>query len=155
MKRFWGVAWVLLLSAMAFARSGDDFPGTLKNARYVYVTAYDGPEFSHNLLPEDRQAIAAVQEAIQKWGKYIVVYEPGTADMILAVERRGSEDVLAVYDAKSGPDSQYLWRVMGRGGLDKNEMPLFRKFQEAVEKLGTKTSGQVRPPAPAASGFTG
>ena len=31
------------------------FPGTLVNARYVYVTSYDGDQFDINLLPEDRQ----------------------------------------------------------------------------------------------------
>jgi hypothetical protein len=44
------------------------FPKTLNNARYVYVTSYDGDEYTPGLLPEDRQAIATVQDAIQKWG---------------------------------------------------------------------------------------
>ena len=43
------------------------FPGALVNARYVYVTSYDGDQFNINLLPDDRQAIAAVQDALQKW----------------------------------------------------------------------------------------
>jgi hypothetical protein len=43
------------------------FPGILANARYVYVAAYDGDQFDPNLLPEDREAIGAVQDAIQKW----------------------------------------------------------------------------------------
>ena len=33
------------------------FPGTLANARYVYVASYDGDQFNPNLLPEDREAI--------------------------------------------------------------------------------------------------
>ena len=75
------------------------FPGTLVNARYVYVTSYDGDQFDINLLPEDREAISAVQDAIQKWGKFILVYEPQQADIVLMVMSRPSEDVLAVYDA--------------------------------------------------------
>src|ERR1700678_2108531 len=45
------------------------FPGTLVNARFVYVTSYDGDQFNPNLLPEDRQAIATVKNERQKRGK--------------------------------------------------------------------------------------
>jgi hypothetical protein len=46
--------------------------GVVRNARYVYVTSYDGPQFSTHLFPDDRAAIAAVQNAIQDDG-YIVM----------------------------------------------------------------------------------
>src|SRR5581483_3789953 len=109
------------------------FPKVLINAKYVYVTSYDGDQYNFNILPEDRQAIASVQDAIQKWGHYVLVYRPQDADMIIAVQKRGSEDVLAVYDAR-GPQDTWLWRVMGPGGLDKGELPLFTKLQSAVEQ---------------------
>ena len=67
------------------------FPGILANARYVYVASYDGDQFSPNLLPEDRDAINAVQNAIQEWGKLVVVYQPSEADMIILVNSRPSE----------------------------------------------------------------
>src|SRR5260370_36743489 len=51
------------------------FPGTLVNARYVYVTSYDGDQFNPDLLPEDRQAIATLQDPMRKWGRFILVYE--------------------------------------------------------------------------------
>ena len=128
------------LSAVAAAENAPQLPRTLANARFVYVTAYDGDQFNFNLLPEDRDAIVRVQDAIQKWGKLIVVYRPHDADIILAVESRPSEDVLAVYDAhsgdaNSGPSETYLWRVMGRGGLQKSEMPLLSQFEKAWEKI--------------------
>jgi len=128
------------LSAVAAAENAPQLPRTLANARFVYVTAYDGDQFNPQLLPEDRDAIARVQDAIQKWGKLIVVYRPQDADIILAVESRPSEDVLAVYDAhsgdaNSGPSETYLWRVMGRGGLQKSEMPLLSQFEKAWEKI--------------------
>ena len=128
------------LSAVAAAENAPQLPRTLANARFVYVTAYDGDQFNFNLLPEDRDAIVRVQDAIQKWGKLIVVYRPQDADIILAVESRPSEDVLAVYDAhsgdaNSGPSETYLWRVMGRGGLQKSEMPLLSQFEKAWEKI--------------------
>ncbi len=136
MKRVWSLICFLLLATTAVLAEPKvpTFPGTLSNARYVYVASYDGDQFDPNLLPEDRQAIADVQSAIQNWGHYILVYRPHDADMIVVVEKRGSEDVLAVYDPHLGPDSTYLWRVMARGGLDKNELPLFAQLRQAVEK---------------------
>ena len=109
-------------------------PGTLANARYVYVTAYDGDQFNPRLLPGDRAAIARVQDAIQKWGKLALVYRPQDADVIIAVESRPSEDVLAVYDPQYFPQT-YVWRVMGRGGLQNGETPLISEFQQAFEKI--------------------
>jgi len=110
------------------------FPGTLVNARYVYVTSYDGDQFNPNLLPEDRQAIGTVQDAMQKWGKFILVYEPHQADIVLMVMSRPSEDVLAVYDAHGWPGNQYLWRMMRRSGLQLSEAPLVTNLEKAFEQ---------------------
>lgn len=136
MKRVWVLIGVCLLSAAAFAATLNvpAFPGTLRNARYVYVTSYDGNQFDYRILPEDRQAIANVQNAVQAWGRYIVVYRPEQADIILAVQSRGSEDILAVYDARD-PGANYLWRVTARDGLEKGETPLVTELQHAVEKM--------------------
>ena len=111
------------------------FPGVLANARYVYVASYDGDQFNPNLLPEDRDAINAVQSAIQEWGKLTVVYQPSEADIIILVTSRPSEDVMAVYDA--GPSGSYLWRVMGRGGLQSGETPLVAQFEQGFESVQT------------------
>jgi len=110
------------------------FPGTLVNARYVYVTSYDGDQFDPNLLPADRAAIGAVQDSIQKWGKFIVVYEPRQADVVLMVTSRPSEDVLALYDAHGWPQNQYLWRMMGRSGLETGETPLATNLEKAFDQ---------------------
>jgi len=115
------------------------FPGTLVNASYVYVTSYDGDQFDPNLLPQDRQAIATVQDAMQKWGKFVVVYEPRQADIVLMVTSRASEDILAVYDGHDwSRNSQYLWRMMGRNGLQPSEAPLLTNLQKAYEKAAKK-----------------
>lgn len=112
------------------------FPGTLVNARFVYVTSYDGEQFDPNLLPEDRQAIAAVQDAIQKWGKFTVVYKVQEADIVLAVTSRPTEDILALYDARSWQhNGQYLWRMTGRNGLQPSETPLLTNLKKAFESL--------------------
>jgi hypothetical protein len=128
------------LSAAAASGNPPQMPRTLANARFVYVAAYDGDQFDPNLLPDDRAAIGRVEDAIQKWGKLTVVYRAQDADIILMVESRPSEDVLAVYDAhsgdaQSGPSQTYLWRVMGRGGLQKSEIPLFSQFEKAWDKI--------------------
>jgi hypothetical protein len=122
----------------AVSQSVPNFPGTLVNARYAYVTSYDGDQFNSNLLPEDRQAISSVQDAIQKWGKFTLVYQPNQADIVLMVTSRPSEDILAVYDAHGWPRDQYLWRMMGRSGLQQNETPFITDLEKAFERATTK-----------------
>jgi hypothetical protein len=135
---------ILLLAAVTVSLAAppdygsQPFPGTLRNAQYVYVRAYDGDQFNPNLLTEDRQAINSVQDAIQKWGRYILVYRPQDADIILMVQSRPSEDVLAVYDAKLWPEQTYLWRAMGRDGLQQGEVPLVTRLEKAVQKAEAK-----------------
>jgi hypothetical protein len=133
----------LLLMGMALAGPATDknappFPGTLVNARYVYVTSYDGDQFDPAVLPQDRRAIAAVQDAIEKWGKWVVVYKPQEADVVLMVMSRPSEDVLAVYDSHGWPGNEFLWRVSARQRLQKNETPLFTQMRKVFEKAAAK-----------------
>ena len=128
-----GALVAMLVTSVAWAGTAP-FPGVFRNARYVYVTSYDGSQWNANVLSEDRAAIGEVQDSLRNWGHFVVVQNPRDAEMILVVQRRGSEDELAVFDPALGRDSNYLWRVMGRGGLDKNEMPLFQEFRQAVEK---------------------
>ena len=137
MKRAgWILALFLLaMGTAALAQEPKVMPQLVVNARFVYVTSYDGPPWSGNVLPQDRQAIVDVQDSIMKWGKYILVYRPEEADLIFVVQKRGSEDVLAVYDARlPGASSQWLWRGMQQGGLDSRELELMTRFQKAVEK---------------------
>jgi hypothetical protein len=140
MKRFSLVAISVILAAVSAFAAPDStskkvsaFPGTLANARYVYVASYDGDQFNPNLLAEDRDAIGAVQDAIQKWGKLTIVYRPSEADVIILVTSRPSEDLMAVYDAHQGPIGNYLWRVMGRDGLQYGETPLVTQFEKGFE----------------------
>jgi hypothetical protein len=132
------LAWAAPTPTKTVAQSVPPFPGTLVNARYVYVTSYDGDQFNINLFPEDRQAIGAVQDAIQKWGKFTLVYQPNQADIVIMVMSRPTEDVLAVYDAHGWPQNQYLWRMMGRGGLQKAEAPLVTDLEKAFDLATAK-----------------
>jgi hypothetical protein len=141
MKRFSLLAISLIVVAAISATAAPNpstakvpaFPGTLANARYVYVASYDGGQFDPNLLPEDRNAIGAVQDAIQNWGKLIVVYRPSDADIVILVTSRPSEDLLAVYDAHM--HGNFLWRVMGRDGLQSGETPLVTQFEKGFESV--------------------
>lgn len=143
MKRFSIMASILILMAAIFAAAAPRpntatvpaFPGTLANARYVYVASYDGDQFDPNLIPEDREAIGAVQSAIQAWGKLTLVYQPSDADIIILVTSRPSEDVMAVYDGHQGTGGNYLWRVMGRDGLASGETPLVTQFEKGFESV--------------------
>lgn len=143
MKRFSIVPIILiLLTAITVLAAPNStttkapaFPGILANARYVYVASYDGDQFDGNLLPEDRAAIGSVQDAIQKWGKLTIVYQPSEADIIILVTSRPSEDVLAVYDAHRGTIDNFLWRVMGRDGLQSGETPLVTQFEMGFENV--------------------
>lgn len=132
----------LVLSALAVCLLGASalaapmvFPGTIANARFVYVTSYDGGQYNQSLLPEDRQAISSVQDSIQKWGRLVVVYRPQDADVVLVVQSRPSEDLLALYDAHQWPRSTYLWRTMSRDGLQKGETPLVTEFEKNFDRL--------------------
>jgi hypothetical protein len=143
MKRFSLLAAILIamtaISALAApkpsAAAVPAFPGTLANARYVYVASYDGDQFDTNLLPEDRNAISSVQNAIQAWGKLTLVYQPSDADIIILVTSRPSEDVMAVYDAHQGTGGNYLWRVMGQSGLQAGETPLVSQFEKGFDSV--------------------
>jgi len=142
MKRFSLVAISLIFLAAISAPAAPSpitakmpaFPGILANARYVYVASYDGDQFNPNLLAEDRNAIGAVQDAIQNWGKLMLVYQPSEADIIILVTSRPSEDLLAVYDGHR-PSGNFLWRVMGRDGLLSGETPLVTQFEKGFESV--------------------
>ena len=109
------------------------FPAILANARYVYVASFDGDQFNPNVRPEDRNAVGAVQNAIQDWGKLMIVSRPSEADIVILVTSHPSEDLLAVYDAHQWPRGNFLWRVMGRDGLQPGETPLVTQFEKGFE----------------------
>ena len=142
MKRFSLLAAILFMMTAISALAAPSpssanvpaFPGILANARYVYVASYDGDQFSPNLLSEDRAAIGAVQNAIQNWGKLTIVFRPSEADITILLTSRPSEDLLAVYDTHQG-SGNFLWRVMGRDGLESDETPLVTQFEKGFESV--------------------
>ena len=138
-----GLCLLLFLVGGAFAAPNSSYDQTaaiaanVSSARFVYVTSYDGSQFSANPFPQDHKAIANVQNAIQKWGRFVVVDNPQQADIVLMVQSRSGEDVLALYDAHTWPQrANYLWREMGPNGLQESETPLVTDLRAAFDKIG-------------------
>ncbi len=78
-------ASVLVLASVLSLSAKSNLQRRILHARYVYVTAVTGDEFSTRTIPQDRNAIAAVQEAIRKWGRYALTYNPANAELIFVV----------------------------------------------------------------------
>ena len=62
-------AAVLSIPALAQKKNKDQVPEAVLHAKYVYVEAYDGPEWTLRLTCEDRKAIADVENAVRSWGR--------------------------------------------------------------------------------------
>src|SRR5512142_1098592 len=78
-------------------------PGVLASARTVYVGPYPGNPSIRTMTREDQVAVGAVQDALRKWGKLMVVPRANGADIVMLVTSRPSEDVLDVYDGHQFP----------------------------------------------------
>ncbi len=64
----------------------------LASAKFVFVEAFDGPDSPGSVrdprvTPEDREAVANVQNAIQKWGYYILTIHRSEADLVVFVRK--------------------------------------------------------------------
>ena len=89
----------LLLSGLAVAQQAfKPLPKFVVHAKYVLVTTQNGYEPSDpRILPDDRQAMMTVREAIQKWGVYDLAYQPKDADLVILVRKgRYAETMPAV-----------------------------------------------------------
>ena len=155
-------ACALFLFAFALTVKAEDknaIPAVIKSATYVYVTTYWGDVFSPNVTPDDRHAVQNVQSAIEKWGRYKLVYNRREADLVLVVrtgrlaevkggvqvstthgsaESVGGEvgdpqDTLEVYVASQGINGPPLWRGRALDGLKAPEMRLVQELRSKVD----------------------
>jgi hypothetical protein len=57
------------------------------HARYAYVRTYEGDPDANAAreYPQDYDAAIAVQQRIQRWGRYTLVYEQKSAELVFAV----------------------------------------------------------------------
>lgn len=163
------VLWFLLLClpGMVVAQQGyKPLPQLVVHARYVLVTTYVGDDLTNpHMMPDDRQAVVDVQNAVKKWGRYALAYRTKDADLILLVRKGhivealpgmrvgvGSDtkpqvepdvpvdvgdprDMLALYDAANGVDSAPLWRDSMKGGLNPPQMSLVDQLRKAIDAV--------------------
>jgi hypothetical protein len=85
------VLFMLAAPAFIFAqqktKKHSDVPAVFQNARYVYAEAEAGDITRPGLYPEDREAIADVQQGIQDWDRYHLVTRREDADLVFIVRK--------------------------------------------------------------------
>ena len=81
--------FLAVLAPVSFAKNKkkDTLPAVFSNARFVYVQAEDGDILKPGLFPEDREAIANVQDALKDWNRYALTLHRNDADLIIIVRR--------------------------------------------------------------------
>lgn len=86
MKSKFVVAAVLILcSALVSAQNQKKkhaLPAVFQNSHFVYVEAMDGNEFQPGLLPEDRRAIADMEQAVRDWNRYVLTSQASDAELV-------------------------------------------------------------------------
>ena len=91
MKLVLPVALALIVAApVALAKDKkkkDVLPAVFNNARFVYVEAEDGDIMNPRLFPEDRQAIADVQDELKDWNRYAVTLNQSDAELVMVVRK--------------------------------------------------------------------
>ena len=79
---------LLLFAPLLVAKDKPTLSKLVLHARYVLVTTYFGDDPANpRIMPEDRQAVTDVENAIQKWGRYVPVYERRNADLIILIRK--------------------------------------------------------------------
>ena len=71
----------------AKAKKDKGVPAILGTSRYVYVEAFDGDQFDPRITPEDREAIADVQNALRAWDRYSLTAERKDAEIVVRVRK--------------------------------------------------------------------
>jgi len=124
-------AYALLLTLMALspaadAASNSKMPALLERARYValgydlgdgFVSAANIAAVAADTLPDERRAIEAIHNDLEKWNRYIVTDRPEQAEILIVVRvgRRARLDV-----GSGGQDSRGVSRGEtggSRGGV--------------------------------------
>jgi hypothetical protein len=99
---------VLLLPMLVLAQKKTKkpvVPEVFEHARFVFVQAVDGEEFSPNIDPADRLAIADIRDALQSWGRYTLTVERDKADLIFVVRKGRLAEGRAGTDINGGPNA--------------------------------------------------
>jgi hypothetical protein len=111
---------ILLLAAVpAFlvVQAKDKKPNVspvFNSAHTIYVEAHNGQQFDRYLDPEDRAAIADVQDLLQAWKRYKLVTQREDADIVIVV-RKGH--------GAANPDGSISPNDIPNRGVDPNSAP--------------------------------
>ena len=57
------------------------------NARYAWVESMDGDAYTPRTIPEDRQAISDVEDALRNWNRYALTVQRSEADLVFIVRK--------------------------------------------------------------------
>lgn len=84
---------VIAGTAPAKAKKKDALPKLFCQARYVSVQTYEGdPDVRvASQYPSDYKAAIGVQNRIQRWGRYVLVYPPQPGDLVFVVWKERQE----------------------------------------------------------------
>ena len=98
---------MLLFAPLVAAKEKPILPKLVVNARYVLVTTNLGDDPGNaRIMPEDRQAVADVQDAIQKWHRYVLVYDRKKADLIFLVRKGRVAEARGGVEIHAGSDKR-------------------------------------------------
>jgi hypothetical protein len=79
---------LVALPAVAPAKTKkSDVPAVFRNATYVYVESPDGDLYRPGVYPEDREAIADVQDALRGWNRYTLTTRRDQAELVFVVRK--------------------------------------------------------------------
>ncbi|HZD32229.1 MAG TPA: hypothetical protein VE779_11270 [Candidatus Angelobacter sp.] len=147
-RRFMHVCFLAALMTTALAavaKNNATLPKLVVHAKYVLITTYNGPDLTNpRVMADDSQAVVDVEDAIRKWGQYIVVN--GTSqkpDLVLLVRKGRVAEVKPMVGIQSGSNSKtsvtpntesdfgssqdMLALYDGPGGID--QAPLWRSME--------------------------
>jgi hypothetical protein len=148
----------LLLGSTAIAQNEVLNP-RLARAMNVAIGFDTGFDFTqHPPSTEDREALYAVRQGLERSGRYWIVSNPKDAELLIAIrvrfvldassgkpvrrhgltfrgEGHAKADILSVYDARFLPLGNPLWRGVQFGGLSGDRPALLASFEGDVERL--------------------
>jgi hypothetical protein len=89
-RLLYSLVLISLFVSPGFAKK-KPFPKIITNAKYVYITTYEGSDqTSPRLTQADQQAISSLREALRQWGYYTETIQRDQADLIFRVRKGGN-----------------------------------------------------------------
>jgi len=109
------------LAVLATSANAKDkqIPTLIVNAKYVLVTTYSGDDQANpRMMPDDRKAASDVQTALSKWGRYVVVYNPKDAEILIRIRKGRVAEALVGAGIHVGTDKPASIGPAGTGDVN-------------------------------------